>query len=201
MEDSLNILPNGFYRRSNVVEIARKLLGKILYTDIDGHLCSAKIVETEAYCGREDRACHAYNGRRTKRTEVMYQAGGCAYVYLCYGIHHLFNVVTNVEGLADAVLIRAVEPIIGLESMKKRSKNSKNRKMTNGPGVLSRALGITTNLSGQQLNNGNICIVEGKKIANDNIVATTRIGVGNAGEDALLPWRFYIKDNSWVSKF
>lgn len=201
MEDSLNILPNGFYRRSNVVEIARELLGKILYTDIDGHLCSAKIVETEAYCGRDDRACHAYNGRRTKRTEVMYQAGGCAYVYLCYGIHHLFNVVTNVEGLADAVLIRAVEPIIGLESMKKRSKNSKNSKMTNGPGVLSRALGITTDLSGQQLNNGTICIVEGKKIANDNIVATTRIGVGYAGEDALLPWRFYIRDNSWVSKF
>jgi DNA-3-methyladenine glycosylase len=127
-------IPLEFYQGVDVVAIARELLGKVLVTNIDGAITSGMIVETEAYHGLKDKACHAYNGRRTARTEVMYQSGGLAYVYLCYGIHSLFNIVTNVKDRADAVLIRAIEPLEGLEVMMERRKQAKLQPtLTAGP--------------------------------------------------------------------
>lgn len=198
-KDSLNILPNGFYRRSNVLEIAKELLGKVLCTELQGQVCKGKIVEVEAYSGRNDKACHANNGKRTKRTQVMYSAGGCAYVYLCYGIHHLFNVVTNVEGIADAILVRALEPIEGMDVMRVRL-NSSNTKLTNGPGILAKSMAITTDLTETALMGPSVWIENDAALAEKQIVTTTRVGVEYAEEDASLPWRFYIKDNAWVSR-
>ena len=192
------ILPPSFFRGDDVLKIAKELLGKVLVTDIDGALCKGMIVEVEAYNGRSDKACHAYGGRRTKRTETMYLAGGIAYVYLCYGIHHLFNVVTNVEDVADAVLIRALEPLDGMDTLRERLQ-SKNKLLTNGPGILSKAMGINTQLNGAILTRNNIWIEEGETSVLE-IVETTRIGIDYAEEDALLPWRYYIKENNWVSR-
>jgi DNA-3-methyladenine glycosylase len=191
-----------WYQRDNVVEIARELLGKVLCTNFDGQITRGKIVETEAYSGTNDRACHANGHRKTRRNEIMFEAGGHAYVYLCYGIHHLFNVVTNIEGMADAVLIRAVEPIDGFETMMRRRKlQTLDRRLSAGPGMLSEALGIKTHHYGIRLDGGDIWIEDGKGSENQQIVSTTRIGVSYAGEDALKPWRFYIKENPWVSKY
>lgn len=199
MDKSKNKLPISFYEGDDVVEIARRLVGKVLVTTFGDKRCAGRIVEVEAYNGRTDKACHAYRGRRTKRTETMYQSGGRAYVYLCYGIHHLFNIVVNREGYADAVLIRALEPLDGHDIMTDRLK-SKNKKLTNGPGILSKAMGITTEYDGVFLDGDLIWIENGwSKSAND-IVATTRVGIDYAEEDALLPWRFYEKDNDWVSR-
>lgn len=199
-QDNSNILERSFYEREDVVTIGRELLGKMLVTKINGVITKGLIVETEAYRGRNDKACHANNGRRTKRTEVMYGRGGYAYVYLCYGIHHLFNVVTNVEGLADAVLIRALEPMEGEDHMKERL-NSKNTKLTNGPGILSKALGITVINTANDLTKSDIWIEKGIEVCMNDVVETTRIGIDYAEEDASLPWRFYIKNNVWVSKY
>ena len=195
-------LSSSFYTRSDVVKIAQELLGKFLVTNIDGVVTSGMIVETEAYCGRNDKACHANNGRRTQRTEIMFQEGGKAYVYLCYGIHHLFNVTTNIDGLADAILIRGVEPVDGLDHMLKR-RNIKVPKsnLTAGPGALSRALGITTGLYGQDLMGDTIWIEDrGIVLKSNAIIAGKRIGVDYAGDDALKPWRFVINNNIWISK-
>lgn len=192
-------LPLSFYLRADVVKIARELLGKYLFTCFDGKLTAGKIVETEAYCGRNDRACHAYL-RRTERTEVMYQPGGRAYIYLCYGIHHLFNIVTNREGLADAVLVRAIEPVIGVEEMKVRRGKETLRRLTSGPGILSQALAIHRDFTGTDLLGAQIWIAEKAGDESVEIRSDVRIGVDYAGEDALLPWRFYVKDNVWVSK-
>ena len=199
-------MPNGkldpsFYRRDDVVQISRDLVGKILCTKIeDEPLTSGIIVETEAYCGRNDKACHANNGLRTKRTEVMYQPGGLAYVYLCYGIHHLFNVVTNVKNTADAILVRAVEPVEGIKTMaKRRGANKVTPSLTNGPGKLTQALGIHTSMSGTDLTDNNIWIEEGLEDRGE-IIASPRIGVDYAGSHAKRPWRFHIKNNKWVSR-
>ncbi len=191
-----------WYQRDNVVGIARGLLGNVLCTNIDGLITKGKIVETEAYSGTDDRACHANGHRKTKRNEIMFADGGHAYVYLCYGIHHLFNVVTNIEGRADAVLIRAVEPLVGLDVMqRRRALKNADRRITTGPGMLSDALGIKTHHNGARLDGDTIWIEVGKMAANEQIVSSTRIGVSYAGEDALKPWRFYIKENLWVSKY
>lgn len=182
------ILPKSFYLRDDVVAIAQELLGKTLVTSFDGELKRAKIVETEAYCGRDDRACHAFNGLRTKRTETMYREGGCAYVYLCYGIHHLFNVVTNVKDVADAVLIRGVEPL------------SDNFSNSNGPSKLTKALGITIIHDSLILDHNPIWIEQGADVSARDITAAKRIGVDYADEDAKRLWRFYLEGNPWVSK-
>ena len=158
-------LPRSFYVRSNVVEIAQDLLGKYLFTDIKGVLTVGKIIETEAYNGRRDKACHAFL-KRTRRTNIMYHRGGHAYVYLCYGIHHLFNVVTNREGLADAILIRAIEPVHGLEDMIKRRGKNNHYKLTAGPGTLSQALGIQREMTGTDLLGNSIWIANKKDNAN-----------------------------------
>lgn len=190
-----------FYCRNNVVQIAKELLGKILVTNIHGIFTAARIVETEAYNGVLDKASHAYNNRRTARTEVMYKSGGTAYVYLCYGIHHLFNVVTNMEGTPHAVLIRAAQAMIGEEAMLSRmNKKEGDITVTRGPGNVSKALGITTRHSGYSLQGNEIYIADdGYKVARKQIIATPRIGVDYAAEDALLPYRFFIKGNVYVS--
>jgi len=189
-----------FYERKNVVKIARELLGKYLFTNIDGVMAGGMIVETEAYSWTE-RGCHAYNKRRTDRNDVMYNAGGYAYVYLCYGMHHLFNVVTNVKDVPEAVLIRALEPIEGLPEMTlRRGPRVPENQLTSGPGKLSKALGIDRSMNGKSLLEDEIWIEDpGRKIHPKKIIASARIGIDYAGEDALLPWRFSIKDNPWVS--
>ena len=196
------VLPESFYTRKDVMKIARELLGKILVTEIDGIRSAGMIVETEAYAGATDKASHAYGGKRTKRTEVMYMHGGAAYVYLCYGIHHLFNVVTNVQDTPHAILIRAIEPMEGIDVMlERRGKEKLQPLLTAGPGAMSMALGIHTHHSGVSLQGPEIFIEDtGIKIAKKDIVAATRVGVAYAMDDALRPYRFYVKGNAYVSK-
>ena len=194
-------LDSSFYGRDDVVLIAKELLGKILVTYFDKTLTAARIAETEAYNGVVDKASHAYKGRRTARTEIMYRQGGAAYVYLCYGIHHLFNVVTNEQETPHAILIRAAEPVYGIDAMLARTGKSKlDYTLTKGPGNVSKALGITTKHTGIDLLGSEMFIInDGLKPGKKNIVASPRIGVGYAKEDASLPYRFYIKDNPFVS--
>lgn len=194
LSNKLNLL---FYLRNDVVLIANELIGKVLVTNIDGKITKGIIVETEAYCGRNDKACHANNGLRTKRTKVMYARGGVAYVYLCYGIHHLFNIVTNEAGKADAVLIRALQALEGKDYMKERTKSPR---LTNGPGILSKAMGITTAFTGIDLLENKIWVENRSLLSNEKIIATKRIGVNSAKEDANLPWRFHLQGNQWVSR-
>lgn len=187
-------LENDFYQRTDVVQIARELLGKELITNIDGELTSGIITETEAYNGIVDRASHAYGGRFTPRTQTMYEEGGVCYVYLCYGIHHLFNVVTNIDGVPHAVLIRNIKPLKGLETiLQRRNKKRIDKTLSTGPGTLSQALGIKTLHNGLSLSDDTIWIEDaGVKINAKDIATTPRIGVDYAGEDALLPYRFVI---------
>jgi DNA-3-methyladenine glycosylase len=193
------ILTQDFYRQANVVAIARKLLGKVLITRINGEFTAGRIVETEAYSYKE-RGCHAYENKKTFRNEIMFADGGVAYVYLCYGIHNLFNVVTHKAGKAEAVLIRALEPVAGHELMLIRMKAKKLDRITAGPGKLTRALGIDRSFNGSSLIHSEITI-EHEPISPKKIITTTRIGIDYAGADAALPWRFYLKDNEWVSKW
>ena len=194
-------LPPAFYHRNNVVAIAKELLGKLLVTEFGGELTAGRIVETEAYNGIGDKASHAYGARRTKRTETMYAKGGVAYVYLCYGIHHLFNVVTNKTGIPHAILIRAVEPVAGIPVMLQRmGKDKADYSIGRGPGNVSKALGIYTHHTGTDLKSENFFIADdGFRLLKNKIVATPRIGVAYAAEDALLPYRFYVRDNKYVS--
>ena len=194
-------LTAAFYDRPAVVTIARELLGKILVTEFKGKRTSGRIVEVEAYNGVVDRASHAWSGRRTKRTEVMFGHGGTAYVYLIYGIHHLFNVVTNRQDVPHAVLVRALEPVDGIPVMLRRAgKPVLDHTLTRGPGNLSRAMGLLTTHTGMSLLSGNIWIGDdGYRPKRSEIVATPRIGVDYAGEDAALPYRFFIKGNPYVS--
>ena len=197
----MNPLPVSFYSSENVVQIAKNLLGKMLITNRNGALTSGIIVETEAYKAPEDKASHAYNNRRTKRTKVMFGPPGCAYVYLCYGIHHLFNVVTGPEGMAHAVLVRALEPRDNIHLMKLRRKQEHIKRLTNGPGILSQALGIITAHTGLSLldKKSGIWITEEKSIKPQNIIASPRVGIDYAEECTTWPWRFRIKDNEFTS--
>ena len=194
-------LPAKFYERGDVLAISRELLGKVLYTQFDEKLTSGIIVETEAYAGETDRASHAYRGKRTQRTNVMYASGGTAYIYLCYGIHHLFNVVTNFEGIPHAVLIRAIEPKDGIEVMlKRRNKKTVNYSLAAGPGALTKALGITVANSGVSLTD-NLIWLEDQNIfySNQEIIASPRVGIQYAGKDAQHSWRFRIENSPYVS--
>lgn len=188
-------LKEAFYQRANVVQISRDLLGKHLMTHVGGQNTGGIIIETEAYAGIGDKASHAYGDRRTSRTEIMYSEGGVAYVYLCYGIHHLFNIVTNKGGTPHAILIRAIKPLDGMDLMLKRRGMESNSKkpVGNGPGTVSRALGIHTRDNGIALSGDRIWIEDrGMVIPSSTIVAGPRIGVDYAGEDAKLPYRFRI---------
>ena len=194
-------LPLSFYRRENVLQIAEELLGKLLVTNKDNFITSGRIVECEAYAGVPDRASHAFGGRKTNRNKVMYEEGGLAYVYLCYGIHHLFNVVTHFKDTPHAILIRSVEPVTGIDEMLYRTgKIQKDYSVTRGPGNVSRALGIYTADSGISLTGKTIFLADdGFAYSKKEILASPRIGVDYAGKDALLPYRFYVKGNPFVS--
>jgi len=196
-------LKKSFYTREDVVQISKDLLGKILVTNINQQRTSGIIVETEAYRAPDDKACHAYNNRFTNRTKIMFKEGGCAYIYLCYGIHHLFNIVTAKKGMAHAVLVRAIEPLENIEGMlARRNKLKVNRQLTGGPGVASKALGITTPLTGCSLigKDAPIWIEDrGTIIPEDQILASPRVGVDYAEECAAWNWRFRIKGSKWTS--
>ncbi|TCC90484.1 DNA-3-methyladenine glycosylase [Pedobacter frigiditerrae] len=195
-------LPYSFYQQDDVTNLAVQLLGRQLFTLVDGKLTGGTIVETEAYNGIIDKASHAYNGRFTPRTATMYEAGGISYVYLCYGIHHLFNVVTNSKNNPHAVLIRGIEPTEGLSTMlARRNMQSMAPRITAGPGALAKALGIDKNLNAKDLLGDEIWIEDnGIHFKPDQIIASPRVGVDYAEDHALLPWRFYIKGNKFVSK-
>lgn len=186
----MNKLPLSFYQNPDVCAVARELLGKELLVNSDGVTTGGIIIDTEAYAGACDRACHSYNYRRTPRNESMYRSGGTVYVYICYGIHHLFNVVTSEEGDPQGVMIRAIHPTQGIEQMLANRKKSKiDKTFTNGPGALTAALGITIAHNGLSLEGDRIYIREsGVKMG--PIKVGTRIGVDYAGSDALLPYRF-----------
>ena len=194
------MLPLSFYQRDDVVEIARDLIGRRLMSRAGGLLTGGVIVETEAYCGATDKACHAHFDRRTKRTSIMYEPGGRAYVYLCYGIQSLFNIVTKIRDKADAVLVRAIAPDTGLEIMRSRRNVKRDRDLTSGPGKLTVALGIDQTHYGEELTGTQVWLEKGGKLNAGDIITTTRIGVDYAGEDSQLPWRFYLKNNPFVSR-
>ncbi|TSJ39197.1 DNA-3-methyladenine glycosylase [Mucilaginibacter corticis] len=195
-------LAPSFYQRNDVLTISRELLGKYIFTYIDDALTGGYIVEAEAYNGIIDRASHSYGNRLTPRTETMYQQGGIAYVYLCYGIHEMFNVVTSIEGTPHAILIRAIQPTDGLDIMQfRRSMNVVKPSITSGPGSVALALGISRKINGISLQSDTLWIEDrGMVIPNENIATVPRVGVAYAKEDALLPYRFYIKGNPYVSK-
>jgi len=187
-------LSTSFYLGNNVESIARLLLGKFIFTKINGMLTGGIITETEAYNGVLDKASHAYGGKRTNRTEVMYRQGGIAYVYLCYGVHYLLNVVTADSDIPHAVLIRGIYPIIGVNNMLDRTGKSKvDYNLTNGPGKLSKALGIDNSLNGVKYDSNKLWIEDrGIIVRNEDIVIGPRIGVDYAGEDSLLPYRYIL---------
>ncbi len=186
------MLGRSFYLRDDVLTISRELLGKVLCTRVRGATTRAVITETEAYAGIHDQASHAYGGRRTQRTEPMFGPGATAYVYLCYGIHHLFNVVTADAGTPHAILVRAGQPRDGVVLMKRRrGRSATTKSLLAGPGSLAKALGITTRLTGTSLTGDRIWIEDhGIGIAPSTVFTGPRIGVDYAGKDAALPWRF-----------
>jgi DNA-3-methyladenine glycosylase len=195
-------LPESFYLNNNVTEIARNLLGKYLFTCINGITTGGYIIETEAYNGTIDKASHAYGNRQTPRTQTMFARGGVAYVYLCYGIHEMLNVVTSVEGQPHAVLIRAVNPTAGIDEMLyRRNMAVVKPNITAGPGSVGKALGISRKLNGISFQSDELWIEDqGLLFTDDQVAAVPRIGVAYAAEDALLPYRYYVKGNVYVSK-
>ena len=191
----MRILPLEFYQQEDTLALSQELLGKLLFTQWEGgERCAGIIVETEAYMGPEDKASHAYNNRRTARTEIMFHEGGVSYVYLCYGMHHLFNIVTHREGTPHAILIRAIEPIEGVQTMLARSKRTQPTPLwTSGPALLTQALGIKVHHTGIPLNSSHLWIEDhGIVYSSDQIIAGPRVGVSYAKEYADRPWRFRI---------
>ena len=194
-------LPRDFYTRSNVLEVARDLLGqKLVVPGRNGARVAGIIVETEAYRGPEDRASHAYNGRRTNRTETMYGIGGTAYVYFVYGMYHQFNLVTNIEDVPHAILVRAVEPSEGLDIMRRRRRGRSEYELTSGPGRLCLALGIDRKLDKADLLGDRVWIEAGVSISPRQIARGPRVGIDYAESWAKKPWRFWVRDNPFVSK-
>ncbi len=196
-------LPIQFYQRTDVLLIAKQLIGKIIVTNFNGFITSGRIVETEAYIGLTDKASHSFGGKRTARNEHMYSVAGTAYVYICYGMHQLFNVVSNKKNVPDAVLIRAVEPLSGIDTMLKRTGKPKlDNNLTKGPGNAAKALGISKTHSGINLIKDEIFIADdGYKFPQSLLGISRRIGVENSGDAALKPYRFYLKGNNFVSSY
>jgi DNA-3-methyladenine glycosylase len=195
-------LPFSYYLNQDALFLAKDLLGKVLYTQIEGEITAGIIVETEAYFGVEDKASHAYGNRRTNRTEVMFGKGGVGYVYLCYGIHYMFNVVTSVENEPNAILIRAIEPLLGKEIIERRRNMPVSKAaISAGPGSAAKALGINMSLNKKDLDGEEIWIEDHNiRFSEDQIAVTPRVGIAYAEEHAFLPWRFFIKGNKYVSK-
>ena len=194
-------LPREFYTRANVLEVSRDLLGKLLVVpDEAGRRISGKIVEVEAYRGPEDRASHAYGGRRTKRTETMYREGGVAYVYFVYGMYNQFNVVTNVRDMPHAILIRALEPVEGIDIMRLRRHSHSDRNLTSGPGKLCLAMSIDRQIDGSDLLSDRVWIEQFETVPQSKIARGPRIGIDYAQEWIEKPWRFWVKGNEYLSR-
>lgn len=198
--DQIPLSPKDF-QDHDVVGLSRDLLGKQLFTNVDGVLTGGIIVETEAYRAPDDRASHAFGNRKTARNAIMFEPGGAAYVYLCYGIHHLFNIVTGPRDLPHAILIRAIQPTTGADViLSRRKKSVLNRTVAGGPGALAQGLAIDRSLNGEFIDGPLIYVVKGNmRVIDNDIIASPRVGVDYAGEDAKLPWRFRLKDNPWTS--
>lgn len=192
-----------FYLRDDVVQIARDLLGKFIFTQTDGLISGGRIVETEAYRGPEDKGSHAYNGKRTPRNEIMYAQGGVVYMYVCYGIHDMLNIVTGFRDSSHAILIRALEPLKGVELMRQRRNiYSDDERLCKGPGALTKALGLNKLHNGLSLLGDEIWIEDwGELIGAHDMVATPRIGLNIEEPYKSIPWRFYIRGNRFVSKY
>jgi DNA-3-methyladenine glycosylase len=203
-------LPASYYQHNDVVFLTRDLIGKKIVSMVGGQLTSGIITETEAYRGVDDKACHAHLGRFTERTKIMYETGGVAYVYLCYGIHNLFNIITNTNEQADAILIRAVEPVEGIETMlERRGKEKLDKTLTSGPGNFSKAFGLDrshygANLTGDKVWITSVALSEQNSLPQGDqvldITISKRIGIDYAQEDKDLPWRFYLNTSKYVSK-
>jgi DNA-3-methyladenine glycosylase len=198
------LISPAFYMSEDVVSVASALLGKIIVTEIDGETTGGLIVETEAYRGPDDRGSHSFGGRYTERTKTMYETGGTVYVYICYGMHPMFNIVTGLVGQGHAVLIRAIQPLIGVDVMSKRRGISMHHvQLTDGPAKLAVALGITKSMDGTLVYDdiSKIKVYHGIDVPPSNVVTGLRVGMSvHTGPCAYRPWRFYIKDNEWVSK-
>jgi DNA-3-methyladenine glycosylase len=189
-----------FYNRDTAL-VARALLGQILVHVVDGKRLAGRIVETEAYIGDSDPACHSFGHRKSKRTQSMYRSGGHSYVYFIYGMHCCFNVVTRDETRPEAVLLRALEPLEGLETMRRlRHSPASDTLLTNGPGKLCEALKISREQDQIDLTSRQLYIKRGQKIRDSDVEATSRIGIDYAGEAANWPLRFYVKSSAFVSK-
>jgi DNA-3-methyladenine glycosylase len=200
-------LPHAFYLQPDVVAVSRQLIGKRLFTQLPSPRGPAIrtggiITETEAYAGPDDRASHAHGNRRTPRTEIMFHEGGVAYVYLCYGMHALFNIVTNVAGIPHAILVRAIEPTCGIDTMlERRHKARVDHTLTCGPGCLTQALGIDVAMNGTDLTAQRIWLEQsGRPETKTCVKAKPRVGVDYAGSHARLPWRFLLANSPWVSR-
>ena len=200
-----SLIPKSFFTRTDVVQISKDLLGKHLVSNFEGQKTVGMIVETEAYRAPDDKGCHAYANKRTERTSTMFKEGGVAYVYVCYGIHHLFNVVTGPKGSAHAVLIRAIEPQEGLEFMeRRRGTRASSSTLVNGPGKFTVAMGIdkSSNACSLLTRGSGLYLEDGKvEIHDKDIIAGPRVGMGRSvAECSNWPWRFRIKNNKWTSK-
>ena len=194
-------LNRDFFSRPDTLRIARDLLGKLLVVpDAEGTRVSGMIVETEAYLGEIDKAAHSYGGRRTARNEITYAEGGHVYVFFVYGMYYQLNLVTGVAGHPHVVLIRAVEPVEGIEIMRERRGEMKDTNLTSGPGKLCIALDITRDLNGEDLMGDRIWVEEYRRFKKSEISSGPRVGIDYAEEFVELPWRFWIKDNKFVSR-
>lgn len=190
------MLPQSFFQSNDVVRIARELIGCSLHSLTDGHYCSGIIIETEAYAGITDKASHAYGGRYTERTKVLYLPAAHMYVYMCYGMHMLFNIVTADENTPHAVLIRALLPLQGIEVMReRRGAKVKDSALCDGPGKLSQALAIGKQHNAKLLSKDSVWIERHSVFPEEAVLAGARIGVDYAEEDALLPYRFSVDKN------
>ena len=198
----MSVLPLKFYQQPDVLAIARALLGKVVCTKIDGELTTGRIVETEAYRHEGDPSITLHLQRKAKQAQALYQPGGHAYLYTVYRVHTLFNLTVNDAAHPDAVLIRAIEPLVGIDVMlRRRGLATVARNLTAGPGVLSQALGLTPALNGELLTGPQIWFEDaGEVITDDNVLASSRVGLEYAGAEAVaLPWRFRVKDSKWTS--
>lgn len=193
-------LKNNFYQ-NDAVTAAEKLVGKLIVREINNEKIIARIVETEAYAGPYDKASHAYNNRKTDRTEVMFKKGGHVYVFLIYGIHHCFNIVTEKKGVPSAVLIRAVEPVAGIDLIRE-NRNIKSKRvedLTNGPGKLAQALKIDLSFNGYNLITGSKLYILDPENDNLNVKSSKRINIDYAEEYKNKKWRFYLADSRFLS--
>ena len=201
VRDMARKLDRKFYQRKDTIAVARDLLGKLLVVpNATGRRISGMIVETEAYLGVTDHAAHSYGGRRTPRNEVMYGLGGSVYVFLVYGMYYQFNIVTGPPDHPHAILIRAVEPVEGIEIMRERRGEMKDRNLTSGPGKLCIALAIDRDLNAVGLRGKRVWLEDHHTFTDEEIAIGKRVGIDYAGEDAENPWRFWVNGNPFVSR-